>query len=50
VRRESGHLAPSTNFGDRCHNDAGLATARVNCSVFTLTALGPKEAEMRIRM
>jgi hypothetical protein len=24
----------------------GLATARVNCSVFTLTELGPKEAEM----
>ena len=29
-------------------NDAGLATARVDCSVFTLTELGPKEAEMRI--
>jgi cyanate permease len=26
----------------------GLATARVNCSVFALTVLGPKEAEMRI--
>jgi hypothetical protein len=31
-----------------CHNDTSLATARVNCSVFALTVLGPREAEMRI--
>jgi hypothetical protein len=30
------------------HNDVGLATARVDCAVCTLTALGSKEAEMRI--
>jgi hypothetical protein len=30
------------------YDDVGLATARVNCSVFTLSVLGPKEAEMRI--
>jgi len=34
---------------DWCHNDVGLATARVNCSVFSPTVLGPKEAEMRQR-
>src|SRR6202453_1964647 len=33
---------------DGCHNDVGLATCRVNCSVFAPTVLGTKEAEMRI--
>src|ERR1700677_2946620 len=33
---------------DGCHNDVGLATARVSCSVFAPTVLGTKEAEMRI--
>jgi hypothetical protein len=31
-----------------CHDDAGLAPARVNCAVLILTVLGPKEAEMRM--
>ena len=30
------------------HNDVGLGTARVDCAVSTLTALGSKEVEMRI--
>ena len=32
---------------DRCLNDGDLATARVDCSVSTLTALGPREAKIR---
>jgi transposase len=49
IRRQTGKVPRAKiNLDGGCHNDAGLATARVNCSVFALTVLGPKEAEMRI--
>src|SRR4029453_6934352 len=40
--------ASSPPVQDGCHNDVGLTTARVDCAVSTLTALGSNEAEMRI--
>ena len=47
-RTRTSHNGTSGSFrliqiDEWCHNDAGLATVRVNCSVLTQTALGPKK-------